>query len=255
MLGALKEDSGFFIMHLLTSGPTGSFVLKRFSGLSVPPYAILSHTWGDEDQEMTFEDIARNSGHKKSGYKKVQLCARQARLDGLEYFWVDSCCIDKKSSAELSEAINSMYEWYSSAAVCYVFLDDLQHGQIDDVTIAERAGGLGNCRWFTRGWTLQELIAPGQIIFYDQAWRQIGTKESLTSELESVTGIGQEYLRGHKSPRDSSIARRMSWLADRTTTRAEDIAYCMLGIFDVNMPLLYGEGLRAFTRLQEELIR
>lgn len=162
------------------------------------------------------------------------------------------CCIDKSSSAELSEAINSMFRWYQKAKVCYVYLSDYAKDSIpaEDDDQSE----FKHCRWFTRGWTLQELIAPMTIMFYSKNWDMLGNKRDLCGLLTKITGIESETLNSEGLNR-VSIARRMAWVAKRTTTRTEDLAYCLLGIFDVNMPLLYGEGRKAFYRLQEEIMK
>jgi hypothetical protein len=161
-----------------------------------------------------------------------------------------SCCIDKKSSAELSEAINSMYRWYQQSAVCYVFLADVSSDK-PEIKVQFKSS-----RWFTRGWTLQELIAPQNVVFYSKEWRILGTKsdDEMTIFLSLITRIDEEYVNG-KDINLASISKRMSWASSRRTTRTEDIAYCLLGIFDLNMPLLYGEGKRAFRRLQEEILK
>jgi hypothetical protein len=175
------------------------------------------------------------------------LCGEQAAKDGLSYFWIDTCCIDKSSSADLSEAINSMYFWYKNARVCYAFLSDVH--QIADSTIPLKAS-----KWFTRGWTLQELLAPTKLVFYSADWHSLGSKDDLKHQLHSITKIPIEALEG--APLNHfSIAERMSWAANRVTTRTEDIAYSLMGIFDVNMPLLYGEREKAFLRLQQHIIQ
>ncbi|KIM98685.1 hypothetical protein OIDMADRAFT_66246, partial [Oidiodendron maius Zn] len=214
----------------------------------IPPYAILSHTWGED--EVSLLDMERLDISQKKGLAKIQFCCAQAASDNLEWAWVDTCCIDKKSSAELSEAINSMYRWYYKAKICYAFLADVYW--TDDA--AEIEGRFNSSRWFTRGWTLQELIAPRTIVFFSNDWRSLGTKSQLTSVLSVVTGIDPGYL-ADKDVRLASISKRMSWASSRKTTRTEDIAYCLLGIFDIHMPLLYGEGKRAFRRLQEEILK
>jgi hypothetical protein len=162
---------------------------------------------------------------------------------------ITSCCIDQRSSAELSEAINAMFRWYKNADVCYVYLSDAEWC-IDKEIMNET---LGKCRWFTRGWTLQELIAPRNIEFYSRDWQKIATKDECCKQLSLITGIDKNILRGSNLA-NVSIARRMSWASRRETTRQEDIAYCLLGIFDVNIPLIYGEGLKAFQRLQETIM-
>jgi hypothetical protein len=164
------------------------------------------------------------------------------------------CCIDKTSTAELSEAINSMFRWYQCSKVCYVYLADVS-GNFPKNTLE-----LTISRWFTRGWTLQELIAPEKMIFFSNRWRSLGTKKELVSLISSITRIGQKYLLEWNSTRyfrygNPCIAQIMSWAAERKTTRVEDKAYCLLGLFDINMPLLYGEGRKSFFRLQEELLK
>lgn len=203
-------------------------------------YAILSHTWDDE--EVTFQDIQSGHAPLKKGYSKIENACRRALEDKLEYCWVDTCCIDKTSSAELSEAINSMYRWYYQAKVCYAYLQDVP-------TVA-----FPDAKWFTRGWTLQELIAPGYVEFYNQRWERIGSKVGMISELSEITHIDEGVLRDRTAVMSQSVASRMAWAAERHTSRVEDRAYSLLGLFDVSMPLLYGEGSRAFTKLQEEII-
>lgn len=169
-----------------------------------------------------------------------------ALSDDIPYVWVDTCCIDKSSSAELSEAINSMFRWYAKSEVCYAYLDDINGSSY----IRE----LPTARWFTRGWTLQELIAPRNMIFFSKDWEVIGSKESLRKTLGRITTIPSTAL-STTPPAYFSVAERMSWIAERETTKAEDLAYALLGLFDVHMPLLYGEGDRAFIRLQEEIMK
>ncbi|KAI8956605.1 HET-domain-containing protein [Daldinia sp. FL1419] len=221
------------------------------SSNSLPPYAILSHTWNEE--EVSFQDWEEQPWEevkKKKGFKKIEYCRQQAIKEGLGWVWVDTCCINKQSSAELSEDINSMFKWYKQAAICYAYLADVEEGP---QSIIESR--LRESRWFTRGWTLQELIAPEQVVFYSQNWHEIGTKSTLSKCLSRITNIGEMYLMDSANIRNASIAQRMSWAAYRVTTREEDIAYCLIGIFDVNIPLLYGEGKRAFRRLQEEVLK
>ncbi|RYN49701.1 hypothetical protein AA0114_g6338 [Alternaria tenuissima] len=230
----------------------------------IPPYAILSHTWGpDEVTLQQFTDLPLRDGHHlkdSHGHWKIIKACQQALQDGIRYVWVDTCCIDKTSSAELSEAINSMFRWYEKADVCYAYLDDVNvfsEAEINDSTSNDRFSKdeLAKSRWFTRGWTLQELIAPEEIVFYGKHWRRIDEKASMCAALERMTGISVNVLAGTDRVEDQSIAKRMSWMAGRTTTRTEDMAYSLMGIFDVNMPLLYGEGNKAFVRLQEEIMK
>ncbi|KAF2186629.1 HET domain protein [Zopfia rhizophila CBS 207.26] len=220
--------------------------LEAFPDDRIPKYAILSHRWGDD--EVSFQDIQNATAIQRAGYIKIKLCCDQAAKDGLQYVWVDTCCIDKSSSAELTESINSMYRWYQNAAVCYAYLFDVQSLRVSNDS------SFINSAWFTRGWTLQELIAPSNVEFYNSTWHKLGTKENLKDTISAITGIDIEVLRG-VDPENFSIAKRMSWAFKRTTTKVEDVAYSLLGLFGVNMPMLYGEGERAFIRLQEEIMK
>jgi hypothetical protein len=223
--------------------------LEEFFGAAIPPYAILSHTW--ETEEVSFQDWPNLEAVKgKKGFRKIELAREQTIRDGLDYLWVDTNCINKDSSAELSEAINSMFAWYRGAAICYAYLSDVTT-HADHEVLGPRLSG---SRWFTRGWTLQELLAPDEVIFYSTDWDVLGTRKSLVHHISDITGIKQSYLM-HDFRSVPSVAHRMSWLSRRSTTRVEDMAYCMLGIFDINMPLLYGEGDKAFIRLQEEILK
>jgi hypothetical protein len=237
-----------------------SLTEDMFNDGSIPPYAILSHTWGNE--EVVFDEIVNNKGRNKAGYGKILFCAQQAAADGLQYCWVDSCCINKSNSAELTEAINSMFRWYQNAERCYVLLTDVLK---NDQDLPDASGGhpdemakrtrhwktaLRKSRWFTRGWTLQELIAPSNVEFFAKNKEYLGDKQSLEEEIHDITGIPTSVLR-HHTLRDFSIEERFSWTASRQTTYEEDMAYCLLGIFDINMPLLYGEGkMNAMKRLR-----
>lgn len=233
---------------------TKTLKLEEFFDDRIPEYAILSHTWGLD--EVSFQDMQSGNAIGKAGYRKIDLCCTESRFNGYPYAWIDTCCIDKSSSAELSEAINSMYQWYKRARICYVFLEDIKVAPgtvVVDNWIRESS--FSKCRWFTRGWTLQELIASTYIRFFDHQWRSLGTKETLRDMLAAATGIDVEVLSGSTSLTQVPVAKRMSWASKRQTTRTEDIAYCLLGIFDVNMPLLYGEGSKAFLRLLEEILK
>ena len=215
--------------------------LDEFAG-STPQYAILSHTW-DVD-EVVFDNLnERNTDHTTmKGWYKIQRSCEQALQDGLEYLWTDTVCINKSSSTELSEAINSMFNWYRDSTVCYAYLCDLPAVALDD------------SRWFSRGWTLQELIAPRELKFYDKDWTFKGSKIDFLDQLHRITGIDPMALQGGNL-RLISVARKMSWASNRQTTRPEDIAYSLLGLFGISMPMLYGEGSRAFIRLQEEIVK
>ena len=250
-------------------------------------YAILSHTWGAEEvtfQEMTdlFDEDGCQCGKAnkraktlaKAGYQKIFACCRQAKRDGLRYAWIDTCCIDKSSSAELSEAINSMWRWYMRSSLCYVYLEDVAPRSAQSPDHFERS--LAKSRWVTRAWCLQELLAPSNVVFLARDWSAVGLKCTLskllcfsdldprrrhwelprfTTQVSNVTGIPEDALSDELCGRHYSIAQKMSWAANRDATRIEDRAYSLIGLFDINMPLLYGENSRAFYRFQEELIR
>jgi hypothetical protein len=154
----------------------------------------------------------------------------------------------------LTQAINSMYFWYQQAGVCYAYLDDVSTP--NGLTgLAEIPKSLPNSQWFTRGWTLQELIAPKVVWFFSESWTEIGRKDNLVQELSRITGIHADALQPAAKMKQFSVAERMSWASNRVTTRTEDKAYCLMGIFDVNMPPLYGEREKAFIRLQEEIMK
>ena len=226
---------------------TSTFELEMFLNPENESYAILSHTWGAE--EVSFRDFHElGSASTKRGFTKIRRTCEIARQRGLRYAWVDTCCIDKSSSAELSEAINSMFAWYKHAAVCLVFLEDLA----DNVDFNH---GFASCKWPTRGWTLQELIAPQHLEFYDQNWVKRTTKLESRAVLTAATGVSEEVLEDSALLPRLPVARRMSWVSRRQTTRLEDMAYCMLGIFDIHMPMIYGEGEKSFVRLQEEIAK
>jgi hypothetical protein len=235
-------------MRLLQIKDTGNFSLVERIGNDIPPYAILSHTWGADEDEVTFRDLIEGTGKSKIGYCKLDFCAKQTARDSLEFFWVDTCCIDKSSSAELSEAINSMFRWYRGAAKCYVCLSD-----VSTTGFARNDMAFQKSRWFTRGWTLQELLAPTSIEFFSTEGDLLGDRDSLLGELVEITGIPTKALQG--SPLTHfGIEERMLWAEGRETKREEDAVYSLLGIFDVHMPLIYGEGrAKALKRLQREL--
>jgi Heterokaryon incompatibility protein (HET) len=236
-------------MRLLRGNSTGEFSLTKDLLVSddIPRYAILSHTWGAETEEVSFKDMIDGTGKRKTGYDKIRFCGEQTERDGLQYFWIDTCCIDKSSSSELQEAINSMFRWYRDAAKCYVYMADVKSSQLPWELSFRKS------RWFTRGWTLQELVAPAIVEFFSEEGEQLGNKKSLERHIHEVTGIPVKALQG--SPlSDFSIPERMLWAEKRETTRKEDKAYSLLGIFDVYMPLIYGEGgENAFKRLREEM--
>jgi hypothetical protein len=237
-------------MRLLQLQDDDVLRLVEYTEGEVPPYAILSHRWGEDEGEVTYKDVVENTGRHKIGYQKIISCGRQSAKDDYAFFWVDTCCIDKSSSAELSEAINSMWLWYSESKICYAYLNDVAGG----ISNVERDEALAASKWFTRGWTLQELLAPTSVVLFDATWNVIGTKDGLADRISQITNINRYYL-NRETVSEASIAERMSWASTRSTKRTEDIAYCLLGIFDINMPLLYGEGSNAFRRLQEEIMK
>lgn len=221
----------------------------------IPPYAILSHTW--EDQEVTFDDLTDGTGKDKAGYDKIKFCAERAAQEGLSHCWVDTCCINKANPVELQDAINSMFRWYRDASECYVFLSD--------VSIAKRKAdcesdsytwepAFRNSRWFTRGWTLQELLAPATVKFFSKERRYLGDRYELRQWIHEITNLPIPVLTGSKLLRDFGVEERLSWSYTRTTTRKEDKVYSLLGIFDIFMPLIYGEGQNsALRRLRKEI--
>ena len=235
----------------------GNFSLVERTGNSIPPYAILSHTWGADKDEVTFRDLVDSTGGTKVGYNKIRFCAKQAAKDDLDYFWVDTCCIDKSSSAELSEAINSMFRWYHDATRCYVYLSDVS--VVDSISSRlfsqqTQNPAFRHSRWFNRGWTLQELVAPKFVEFFSVEGERLGERNSMVQEIHEITGISVQALQGSPLSR-FSVDERMSWAAGRETKREEDTAYSLLGIFDICMPLLYGEGQKkASIRLQKEIM-
>jgi hypothetical protein len=242
-------------MRLLQLETNGEVGLTKDLISNIPPYAILSHTWGDDDQEVTLRDLAESSGSGKAGYRKIQFCAEQAARDGLQHFWVDTCCIDKSNNTELSEAINSMFRWYSNAAKCYVYLSDVSTNDYNqnDLSFQSWEPAFQKSRWFTRGWTLQELIAPSSVEFFSLEGKRLGDKQSLERQVHEITRIATRALQGTPLS-EFSVIERMSWADNRKTTRLEDMAYSLLGIFEIHMPLIYGEGRdSAISRLREAI--
>jgi hypothetical protein len=245
-------------MHLINC-TTKTPRLEEVPENRIPHYVILSHTWGSS--EVTFQDMQKIDSQdlremqvegrqfsypSPAKYQKLVNSCIWAFRCGYKYLWIDTCCIDKSSSAELQEAINSMYRWYQDSQICIAYLEDVENGQWFDTH---------KSRWFTRGWTLQELLAPRNLVFLTKYWAELGTKAKLGKRLSDLTSIDLEILERRRPLRSVSLAQRMSWAVGRQTTRAEDRAYSLLGIFDVNMPMLYGEGEKAFFRLQEEILK
>ncbi|KAI8628837.1 hypothetical protein F5Y19DRAFT_98593 [Xylariaceae sp. FL1651] len=238
-------------MRLLKVQGSGNALLTEDLQGDIPAYAILSHTWESDNQEVRFHDIRDQIAQTKNGYKKIDFCQSQATKDGLQYFWVDTCCINQDSEVELTRSINSMFRWYRDAKKCYVYLSDVFMKCSDNQLTWEEY--FLRSRWFTRGWTLQELIAPRVVEFFSSEGQFLGDKTSLEQHLCTITGIPVTALRG-TTLSEFSISERMSWSRNRETKLAEDKAYCLLGMFDIHMPLIYGEGQEhAYRRLRKEL--
>ncbi|KAF7196798.1 Vegetative incompatibility protein HET-E-1 [Pseudocercospora fuligena] len=231
--------------------------LQDFRENSVPPYVIASHRW--LDVEATFQDVEKGRNTPSTGYRKIQEFCDYVENAGVEveWIWIDTCCIDKKSSAELSKAINSMFRWYANAECCLAYLHDVDSPEGHPVDHS----AFKSAQWFTRGWTLQELVASRTVIFLSAQWEVIGHKAQLCQsdtacsnpevwhseldlvpDIEEVTGVPFSCLVDPKGYKHVSVADRMSWVLRRETTEDEDKAYCMIGILDVSLPLLYGEG-------------
>ncbi|CAN9235994.1 unnamed protein product [Alternaria alternata] len=242
-------------MRLLKRLSSGDFKLVSFDNRELPPYATLSHTWMD-GQEVTYDELVAGASKHKAGYDKIRFCSERAAADGLEYFWVDTCCINRSTSDELGTAINSMFQWYRRSSKCYVYLSDVSVSE--EISDAEAfritwEEAFRQSRWFTRGWTLQELLAPASVEFFTKQGKRLGSKVSLEQEIHKITKIPIAVLRG-QSLSEVSVDERMSWVARRTTTVREDKVYCLLGIFGVFLSLIYGEGeAYASIRLREEI--
>jgi hypothetical protein len=209
-------------------------------------YAILSHRWGES--ELTFQD-AKSGICEGAGYKKLHGFCEKAEEHGCLLAWSDTCCINKESSSELDEAIRSMYRWYRNAYICIVHLAQSQSLET-----------LGSDEWILRGWTLQELLAPLRMKFYGPRWTPLTKNENdkddaaVVLTLSRVTKIPPNDLCDFR-PGPHRAWEKMTWAARRKTTRIEDIAYSLTGIFDISMPIAYGEGDRAFKRFMAELIQ
>ena len=233
---------------------------EEFYDSQIPEYAILSHRW--IGREVSFEEFHDHEIQRSPRFDKIKDCCSFARDENHEWVWIDTCCIDKRNSAELTEAINSMYGWYKKAEICFAYLADVTAFQKEDGKWRMRREEFCNSKWFTRGWTLQELLAPRKVVFLDRHWRFVGQKTTsdtphtdLKEDISAATGIPWRDLSSNSVSGPKNIAKKMSWLSRRETSRLEDIAYCMMGLCGVNMPLLYGEGSKAFLRLQSEIIK
>ncbi|TGO22050.1 hypothetical protein BPAE_0184g00020 [Botrytis paeoniae] len=243
-------------MRLLENNDNGEVRLTKNSVVDIPRYAILSHTWGTDEEEVAFKDIIEGIGKSKAGYKKIHFCGEQAKRDGIRYFWVDTCCIDKSNNSELTEAINSMFHWYRDAEKCYVYLSDVSSSTRNNDQNSHQPSwesAFRRSKWFTRGWTLQELIAPISVEFFSKEWERLGDKTSLKQYIHEITGISVKALE-RVSLSDFTVDERFSWAEKRMTTRIEDNAYSLLGIFDIYMTLIYGEGREnALRRLRHKI--
>ncbi|KAF7940600.1 uncharacterized protein EAE98_000727 [Botrytis deweyae] len=264
-------------MRLLENSDYGEVRLTKNFVVDIPRYAILSHTWGTDEEEVTFKDMIDGIGKSKAGYKKIRFCGEQAERDGIQYFWVDTCCIDKSNNSELTEAINSMFRWYSDAEKCYVYLSDVSSSTTSDNDHNSHQpsweSAFRRSKWFTRGWTLQELIAPISVEFFSIEWEKLGDKTSLKQYIHEITGISVKALE-RVSLSDFTVDERFSWAEKRMTTRIEDNAYSLLGsrvtrkvahtiyfpikillgIFEIYMTLIYGEGREnALRRLRKKI--
>ncbi|KAI9566978.1 hypothetical protein HD554DRAFT_2111690 [Boletus coccyginus] len=213
-------------------------------------YAIFSHRWFSEG-EPTYQDMMKGNRLGGAGYEKLKQFCDTAQSARVTYAWSDTCCINKDSSAELDESIRSMFRWYRNSFICIAYLGNTDC--LDNV---------GDDEWFRRGWTLQELIAPKCIKFYGRKWNPLTDVVNdldhweILKKIENVTTIRAHFLRGRQfEPGPKDIAERMSWAAGRTTTRGEDRAYSLMGIFGVSMSVAYGEGPdQAFFRLTEAIL-
>lgn len=229
---------------------TTTLMLEEFWDNSIPPYAILSHTW--EKDEITLQEFQAGKQDemitRKAGFVKVRNFVELARQYDYAWVWIDTCCIDKTSSSELSEAINSMFRWYQSARICFTYWFDYHLDRLS----TENQKEFSSCKWLTRGWTLQELIAPEIVVFLNSAWKPVGEKRPLADMISSLTHIHVRVFRNHPLS-NFSLAQRMSWAAERVTTRVEDEAYCLLGLFNINMALQYGEGRKLSSGYKRQL--
>ena len=221
----------------------------------IPPYVAVSHRWSDN--EVSLHDVERGQPDVPSpSWRKLLSVCQRAKGHMYDYLWMDTCCIDQRSSAELSEAINSMYNWYRDAAICYVYLEDVEDPceeyPYPELAITDR---ISNSTWFSRGWTLQELVAPRRLTFFSRSWTELGGRCELSQVIERTTGISQEILNQTVSVAETNVFTKVSWVKQRMTRRVEDMAYSLLAIFNVNMLPIYGEGLEALYRLQKKIIK
>jgi hypothetical protein len=213
-------------MRLLQYRESGELSFHSFEDGSIPPYAILSHTWGADGDEVTFAHVETGDGRTKPGYKKIVFCGERARHDGLEYFWIDTCCINKSNKAELSYAINSMFRWYQKAVKCYVYLSDVssKKRKVSDEYCRIWEPAFRASKWFTRGWTLQELLAPSAVEFFCSEGKWLDTKISLAQQIHEITGIPKSAITGTRLSQ-FPVDERLSWIQHRQTKLEEDRTY------------------------------
>ncbi|KAL9612981.1 MAG: hypothetical protein Q9167_002458 [Letrouitia subvulpina] len=261
---------------------------SRFNPGAEPAYAILSHRWCEgvegrdkavrktktrskrRPREVTLQDLrSRSLGHLRrnaalrDSLEKIRGACRRALAEGQRYVWIDSCCIDRTNLFEVSESIRSMFRWYRDAACCFAYLWDVDVDQEvrSSNLLSPPPSPLRNERqeyseWFSRGWTLQELLAPRRLLFFDRRWNKLGTRRALAGEVETATGIPAKYVTDFSAhAEDASVAMKMSWMARRSTTKEEDTAYCLFGIIGVSMDVRYGDGRKEFLRFQDKIMR
>ncbi|KAF5371729.1 hypothetical protein D9758_003400 [Tetrapyrgos nigripes] len=250
------EDTSTSAKHPLRLIDTRTCKLVDFTeNEHIPAYAILSHRWF-RDQEVQYEDFLelQPETRKKLGYRRIRGACKQAFLDGHNYIWIDTCCINQNNADEVSRNINSMYFYYHNSTVCYAYLVDVYTPKYKHES--SQAGLWSHSKWFTRGWSLQELLAPRKVVFFNADWELIGDKAQLKYSISRLTGIPRSVLDGSSPIEDVNIEERMTWCAGRQTTKPPDLAYCLLGILGVFMVPDYTEDARtAFQRLQRILVR
>lgn len=244
-------------MRLLTRGPKGKLCFAKASRGPVR-YAILSHTWLDnKNQEVKFKDFRGYRSRlkrKAAGYEKVAFTMKQAEKDNLQYCWVDTCCINRKDSAEYAAALKSMFDWYRQSEICYVLLSDVSTSK-SATKKKKLEDQIRDSRWFTRGWTLQELVAPKTVKFFSSDKKYLGDKIGLIDLISKITKIPQEVLREPDRLKEIGIAKKFYWSAGRQTFAPEDKAYCLLGILGVDIEIIPGQEATAFARVLDAIYR
>jgi hypothetical protein len=209
--------------------------------MKTPPYAILSHRWiyqGGQSEEVTYQEFQNldNIVMQKSGYAKIKATCYQAWRDGLQYVWVDTCCIKQGDHDDVARNIRSMFAYYRNSCICYVYLADVSTQ--DD---AWRESQFPNSEWFKRGWTLQELLAPRDVAFFDREWNAIGSKLDFKDDIAQITTIPPDIISGKQALSKIHPLSRMAWRSGRQTTRPQDLAYCLAGLLGVSIDPDYTE--------------